>query len=138
MAPPKGTPPETAAYIDLFKSIGLTQAKASEAAKSAKSAALLQGLIERHALTGGRIDEKQAGLVAALAVQGAKIREAEQGYVINAIIDGRLKSTDQVNGMCLSDPSPRLWMVRLMRQDLCRTYDSCGQVPRGASAACGR
>jgi hypothetical protein len=98
MAPPKGTSPETAAYIDLFKSIGLSQAKASEAAKSAKSAALLQGLIERHTLTGGRIDEKQAGLVAALAVQGAKIGEDEQGYVVHAIIDGRLKSTDQVNG----------------------------------------
>src|SRR5712691_1985199 len=98
MAPPKGTPPENATYINLFKSIGLTQAKASEAAKSAKSAALLQDLIERHALTGGRIDEKQAGLVAALAVQGAKIGEDERGYVVDAIVDGRLKSTDQVNG----------------------------------------
>jgi glutaminyl-tRNA synthetase len=98
MAPIKGTPPETTAYIDLFKSIGLTQAKASEAAKNAKSAALLQGLIERHALTGGHIDEKQAGLVAALAVQGAKIGEDERDYVVSAIIDGRLKSTDQVNG----------------------------------------
>jgi glutaminyl-tRNA synthetase len=98
MPPTKGTPPETTAHIELFKSIGLTQAKASEAAKSAKSATLLQGLIERHALTGGRIDEKQASLVAALAVQGAKIREDERDYVVNAIIDGRLKSTDQVNG----------------------------------------
>ncbi|KAI0298878.1 glutamine-tRNA ligase [Russula brevipes] len=97
MAPPKGTSPETSAYIDLFKSIGLTHAKAFEAAKNAKSAALLQGLIEHHALTGGRIDEKQASLVAALAVQGAKIGEDERGYVVNAIIDGRLKSTDQVN-----------------------------------------
>ena len=98
MAPPKGTSPETAAYIDLFKSIGLTQAKASEAAKSTKSAALLQDLIERHALTGGRIDEKQAGLVAALAVQGGKVGEDERGYVVDAIICGRLKGTDQVNG----------------------------------------
>jgi glutaminyl-tRNA synthetase len=98
MAPPKGASANTAAYIDLFTSIGLTQAKASEAAKSAKSAALLQGLIERHALAGGRIDEKQAGLVAALAVQGGKIGEDEQGYAVCAIIDGRLKSTDQVNG----------------------------------------
>ena len=98
MAPPKGISPETAAYIDLFKSIGLTQAKASEAAKSAKSAALLQDLIERHGLTGGRIDERRAGLVAALAVQGAKIGEDERGYVVDAIVDGRLKSTDQVNG----------------------------------------
>jgi glutaminyl-tRNA synthetase len=98
MAPPKGTSPETTAYIDLFKSIGLSQAKAFEAAKSAKNAAIFQGLIERHALTGGRIDEKQAGLVAALAVQGAKIGEDERGYAVNAIIDVRLKSTDQVNG----------------------------------------
>lgn len=98
MAPPKGTTPETTAYIDLFKTIGLTQAKASEAAKNAKSAALLRDLIERHALTGGRIDEKQAGLVAALAVQGARIEEDKRGYAVNAIIDGRLKSTDQVNG----------------------------------------
>ena len=98
MAPPKGRSPETTSYIHLFKPIGLSQAKASEAAKSAKSAALLQGLIERHALTGGRIDEKQAGLIAALAVKGGKIREDERGYVVNAIIDERLKSTDQVNG----------------------------------------
>ena len=98
MAPPTGTSPDAATYIDLFKSIGLSKAKASEAAKNAKSAALLQDLIERHALTGGRIDEKQAGLVAALAVHGAKIGEDERGYVVHAIIDGRLKSTDQVNG----------------------------------------
>ena len=100
MGPSKGASavsPETAAYVDLFKSIGLTQAKAAEAAKSAKSAALLQGLIERYSLT-GRVDEKQAGLIAALAVQGAKIGEDERGYVVDAIVDGRLKSTDQVNG----------------------------------------
>ena len=107
MGPSKGTSavsPETAAYVDLFKSIGLTQAKAAEAAKSAKSAALLQGLIERHSLT-GRVDEKQAGLIAALAVQGTKIGEDERGYVVDAIIDGRLKSTDQVNGASPGLPS---------------------------------
>ena len=107
MGPPKGTSAvssETAAYIDLFKSIGLTHAKAAEAAKSAKSAEILQGLIERYSLT-GRVDEKQAGLVAALAVQGTKIGEDERGYVVDAIIDGRLKSTDQVNG---ASPSVRL------------------------------
>ena len=129
MAPPKGTSPETAAYIDLFKSIGLSQAKASEAAKSAKSAALLQGLIERHTLTGGRIDEKQAGLVAALAVQGAKIGEDEQGYVVHAIIGGRLKSTDQVNGASQHSRNSR-FPIRLPH--------SCDQVPRDTSAARGR
>jgi glutaminyl-tRNA synthetase len=133
MAPPKGTSLETAAYIDLFKSIGLSQAKASEAAKSAKSAALLQGLIERHALTGGRIDEKKAGLVAALAVQGAKIGEGEQGYVIYAIIDGRLKSTDQVNGGSQHPRSSR-FPIRLAHIE---TY-SCDQVPRDTYISRGR
>ena len=127
---PKATSPETAAYIDLFTSIGLTQAKASEAAKSAKSAALLQGLVERHALTGGRIDEKQAGLVAALAVQGAKIGEDERGYVVNAIIDGRLKSTDQVNGAPQHPQGCNFRQVRLTSGPY-----SCDQVPRNTSAA---
>ena len=43
LGPPKGTSvvsPETAAYVDPFKSIGITQAKAAEAATSKKSAAL--------------------------------------------------------------------------------------------------
>ena len=133
MAPPKVTSPETAAYIDLFKSIGLSQAKASEAAKSSKSAALLQGLIERHALKGGRIDEKQAGLVAALAVQGAKIGENEQGYVVNAIIDERLKSTDQVNGASHQPRNSRS-LIRLAHIE---TF-SCDQVSRVTSAARGR
>jgi len=133
MAPPKGTSPETTAYIDLFKSIGLSQAKASEASKNAKSAALLQDLIERHALTGRRIDEKQAGLVAALAVQGAKIGEDERGYVVNAIIDGRLKSTDQVNGASQHPRSSR-FPISLVHIE---TY-SCDQVLRDSSAALGR
>lgn len=124
MAPPKGTPPETAAYINLFKSIGLSQAKASEAAKSAKSAALLQGLIERYALTGGRIDEKQAGLVAALAVQGVKVGEDERGYIVQAIIDGRLKSTDQVNGASQHSWSSRFLPIPLAHIEI---Y-SCDQV----------
>ncbi len=133
MVPPKGTSPETTAYVNLFKSIGLSQAKASEAAKNAKSAALLQGLIERHALTGGRIDEKQAGLVAALAVQGAKIGEGERGYVVNATIDGRLKSTDQMNGASLHPRSSRF--------PICWAHIevySCYQVPRDKSPSRGR
>ena len=133
MAPPKGTSPETTAYIDLFKSIGLSQAKASEASKNAKSAALLQDLIERHALTGRRIDEKQAGLVAALAVQGAKIGEDERGYVVNAIVDGRLKSTDQVNGASQHPRRSRFPMSLVYIE----TY-SCDQVLRDTSTARGR
>ena len=99
--PPKATPsvsPETVAQIELFKSIGLTQAKAAEAAKSPKSAGILTELIEKHNLVNKGLEEKQTGLVAALAVQGGKVGEAERGYVLDAVLDGRLKSVDQVNG----------------------------------------
>lgn len=99
--PPKASSnaADTAPLIDLFKSIGLTQAKAAEAAKNPKSATIFKDLIEKYALV-GKLDEKQAGLVAALAVQQSKsnVGEEEKSYVVNAILDGRLKSVDQVNG----------------------------------------
>ncbi|EIM88595.1 glutamine-tRNA ligase [Stereum hirsutum FP-91666 SS1] len=98
--PPKASSnaADTAPLIDLFKSIGLTQAKAAEAAKNPKSATIFKDLIEKYALV-GKLDEKQAGLVAALAVQLSKtnVGEEEKSYVVNAILDGRLKSVDQVN-----------------------------------------
>ncbi|KAJ3987488.1 glutamine-tRNA ligase [Lentinula detonsa] len=83
----------------LFKSIGLTQAKAAEASKSPKSAAVLKNLIEEHSLVSRGLDEKQAGLIAAFAVQVAKsngIDAQSQKYVLDAILDGKLKSVDQV------------------------------------------
>lgn len=95
---PKGDSPETAELIELFKSIGLTQSKAAEAAKSAKSAVTLKDIIERHGLVQRDIEEKQAVLLASLAVQGSKLGEAERDYAVSAILDSRLKSTDQVSG----------------------------------------
>ncbi|TFY75813.1 hypothetical protein EWM64_g8196, partial [Hericium alpestre] len=94
--PPKPQPTNSDT-VELFKSIGLTQAKAAEAAKSAKSATVLQDLIERHGLATRKSDERQAVLVAALAVPGVKLEEAQRDYVLGAILDGRLKSVDQVN-----------------------------------------
>ncbi|KAF9821284.1 hypothetical protein IEO21_00892 [Rhodonia placenta] len=94
---PKGDSPETAELIELFKSIGLTQSKAAEAAKSAKSAVTLKDIIERHGLVQRDIEEKQAVLLASLAVQGSKLGEAERDYAVSAILDSRLKSTDQVS-----------------------------------------
>jgi glutaminyl-tRNA synthetase len=88
-------------YIPLFKSIGLTQAKAAEAAKSPKSATLLVSLIESNDLTARVLDEKKAVLIAAFAVQSSKsenVTEPERKHVVEAILDGRLKSTDQVGG----------------------------------------
>ena len=96
--PPKASP-ETAELIDTFKSIGLSQAKAAEAAKSAKSAAVLKDLIARYDLANKGLDEKQASLVSSLAVSGSKLSDDQRDYVVGAVLDGRLKATDQVNGM---------------------------------------
>ncbi|KZT72536.1 glutaminyl-tRNA synthetase [Daedalea quercina L-15889] len=94
---PKGDNPETAELIELFKSIGLTQSKAAEAAKSPKSAAVLKDIIRTNSLSAEQIEEKQAVLLASLAVQGSKLEEREREYAVTAILDGRLKSTDQVS-----------------------------------------
>ncbi|KAI0774072.1 glutaminyl-tRNA synthetase [Fomes fomentarius] len=93
---PKADAPETAELIELFKKIGLTQAKAAEAAKSTKSASTLKGIIESHDLVNKNLDEKQAVLLAALAVQGSKLGDGERAYAVAAILDGRMKTTDQV------------------------------------------
>ncbi|KAG7096746.1 hypothetical protein E1B28_004158 [Marasmius oreades] len=85
--------------ISLFKSIGLTQAKANEAAKSPKAAATLKNLIDRYSLNSRNdVNEKNAGLIAALAGQLAKsdCSNDTEKYVLEKILDGKLKSVDQV------------------------------------------
>jgi hypothetical protein len=71
--------------------------------KSAKSAALLRSLIGHHSLT-GCVDERQAGLVAALAVQGAKYRRRRAR--IRRKRDHR--RTSQVHGSAQWCAPPRL------------------------------
>lgn len=96
--PPKAASADTAELVELFKSIGLSQSKAAEAAKSPKSATTLKDIIENKQLVGKNLDEKTGVLLAALAVQGSKLGEDERGYAVDAILDGRLKSTDQISG----------------------------------------
>ncbi len=130
---PKADAPETAELIELFKKIGLTQSKAAEAAKSSKSASTLKGIIETHDLVNKNLDEKQAVLLAALAVQGSKLGDGERGYAVGSVLDGRLKTTDQVSGE--SDWSG----LRARVEDV--TILWCGrggQVSRWPFPSCGR
>ncbi|KAG9218892.1 hypothetical protein CCMSSC00406_0000994 [Pleurotus cornucopiae] len=86
--------------IALFKSIGLNQAKAAEAAKSPKAAAILKDTIEKHSLATVSLDEKQASLFAALASAISKasdVGEQETSYIVARILDSKLKSVDQVS-----------------------------------------
>ncbi|GLB33980.1 putative class-I aminoacyl-tRNA synthetase [Lyophyllum shimeji] len=98
--PSKQADPAADPSVALFKSIGLSQAKAQEAAKSPKSSAILRDIIESNPLvSSGKLDEKQAGLVVALAGALAKsqgVGHAERDFVISKIVENKLKSVDQV------------------------------------------
>ncbi|KAJ7240299.1 tRNA synthetases class I, catalytic domain-containing protein [Mycena haematopus] len=86
--------------VPLLISIGLSEAKAVEAAKSHKIAAELKDIIEAYGLhTKEKLDDKQAGLIVALAgtlVKYDKIAEEGRAYVVGQIVNGHLKTVDQV------------------------------------------
>lgn len=93
--------PENEPLVRLFQSIGLTQSKALEAAKSAKPAAILKEIIDENEIAAKGSDEKRAGLLVALSNALSKspgISRAGKDYVLDRILDGDLKSVDQVNG----------------------------------------
>ena len=133
---PKADAPETAELVELFKKIGLTQAKAAEAAKSAKSASTLKTIIETHDLVSKSLDEKQAVLLAALAVQGSKLGDGERSYAVAAILDGRLKTTDQVGGELVGSSGAAVVYVL---SELCLHFRGRGRQVLGCpSYPCGR
>ncbi|KAL5527371.1 hypothetical protein ACEPAG_6162 [Sanghuangporus baumii] len=89
--------PEIAKLIDLFQSIGFSKPKATETAKSAKNAATLKDIIENNKLANKVSDEKKATLLSTLAVQASKLGDSEKSYLVNTILDSRLKSSEQVS-----------------------------------------
>jgi glutaminyl-tRNA synthetase len=82
-----------------FETIGLNQAKAKDAAKSPKIAEPLKRLIETFKLSERSVNDKQASLLVHFAPPSSRLAgDKERGYIVDKIIDGKLKSTDQVNG----------------------------------------
>jgi glutaminyl-tRNA synthetase len=98
---PKPTPTteEIDALATKFEAVGLNRAKAKDAAKSPKIAEPLKHLVEAFRLSERSVNEKQASLLVHLAPPSSRLAgDEERGYIIDKIIDGKLKSTDQVNG----------------------------------------
>ncbi|KAF9651208.1 glutaminyl-tRNA synthetase [Thelephora ganbajun] len=98
--PPKLTPTteEIDALAAKFETIGLNKAKAKDAAKSPKIAEPLKHLVEAFKLSERSVSDKQASLLVYFAPPSSKLpSDQERGYIIDKIIDGKLKSTDQVN-----------------------------------------
>lgn len=100
MAPkPTLTSEEVDALAKQFETIGLNQVKAKDTAKSPKIAEPLKFLVETFKLPERSVKDKQASLLVHLAPQSSKLAsDEERGYIVDRIIDGKLKSTDQVNG----------------------------------------
>ena len=99
--PPKPTltTEEIDALTAKFETIGLNKAKAKDAAKSSKIAEPLKHLVETFGLAERSVNDKQASLLVYLAPPSSRLSgDQERGYVVDRIIDGKLKSTDQVNG----------------------------------------
>ena len=90
--------PAVAELLQLFTSFGLSETKSVEAIRNPKTAATLKEIIVSCNLTEHPLDDKQSGLVALLANQGAKLPEDERNYVARAVADGRLKTTNQLSG----------------------------------------
>lgn len=101
--PPKFDPkdPAVAELIATFRTIGLSPSKATDAARNPKNAAALRDLIVANSLNAAPLDEKRASLIATLAIQAGGLGEGERTYAVDAIVDGRLKSVDQVSGNVL-------------------------------------
>lgn len=95
---------DSSSLVSLFKSIGLTQAKAADAVKAPKSANILKEIIESHAAVAGGLDEKKASLISTLAillVKASAVGSDEREYVINCILYSKLKTVDQITGESL-------------------------------------
>ena len=101
MAPPKfdKSSPEVTRRIALFQqAVGFTEAKAIEACKNVKNAAAFEDLIQQSNLPERNVDDKKGSLLNHLASQGANLDNAGRSYIVESVLDGRLKSTDQVTG----------------------------------------
>ena len=91
--------PAVLATITLFKTISLNETKALETVRNSKTTSALQELIDRNNLASKSLEEKQANLVLHLALQGSRLDPEKRDFIVGTIVDGRLKTNDQVTGM---------------------------------------
>ncbi|WVR07196.1 glutamine-tRNA ligase [Kwoniella sp. DSM 27419] len=96
--PPKFDPsaPENATLIALFENLGLANKLATELVRQPKTGSAFKALIDEYDLADKRFDEKQAAALVKLSSGGAKLGPAEKGYIVQRIVDGSLKTQDQV------------------------------------------
>ncbi|KAI6003687.1 glutaminyl-tRNA synthetase [Pisolithus albus] len=128
------TSPSSEDLISLFKSAGLPQSKAAEATKNAKGAAILRDLVLSYNLVSAGLSEKQAVLVSALSLQLGKAQNIggeERAYIVNAILEEKLKSVDQVNGFAVTAAQLEEHVKQYMDANNTSTWSHLGVVIGG-------
>lgn len=80
-----------------FAACGMLDALAAQTAKG-KLALPAQTLFQANRLAERGLSEKQALLAFQVAKDGAKLGGEAKNYAVQAVVDGRLKSPDQVAG----------------------------------------
>ena len=88
--------PQVARLLELFSKISLTGQRAQDTVKNAKYAASLEQVITSLHLDEANLDAKTSSLVVVAASNGCDLAEAKRAYVVQRIVKGDLKSTDQV------------------------------------------
>lgn len=102
MAPAASTADEINALTQYFTSCGLSSVRATELCANPKQAKPAAVLFRAHHLETVGLNDKQASLVVQVSKDGGKIGEQEKDYTVRAIVEGRIKSGEQVLGMLRS------------------------------------
>ena len=84
-----------------FAACGLTATRAQDSAKS-KQANSINALFRANSLETKGLTDKQALLATQIARDGGKLGEEERKFAVEAVVDGKLKSSDQVIGQFYS------------------------------------
>lgn len=96
----KSLSPEVASLVSLFQSTGLSEQMALKYAKDRKVAPAYKQLVERERLDERKLDAKAALLT--VNVAESTLPDDKRSEVVKAIVDGRLKSGEQVSGASCS------------------------------------
>jgi glutaminyl-tRNA synthetase len=89
--------PELEALCAFFKSCGLSAVRSEETVRG-KIAAAAKALFSVNQLDTKNLSDKQGLFALQVAKDGGKLSEESRNYAIEAIVDGRLKTPDQVTG----------------------------------------
>lgn len=90
--------PAVAKLVELFATISLTGSRATETLSNPKHAAAVENAITELDLSSKAIDAKASALIVAATSPKSNLDKPKRDYLVGRILDGSLKSTDQVNG----------------------------------------